>query len=264
MKRRVFLALLFILGALTVLSGCVLTEESGYGSTMKALEEADNVTVHLYGEEEEAAYRVPVTEELTSLLKGNWVRASGQDGGTKLLTITVSTQHEITFFDNGRAMIYYGYASVVERDRCYYTAELENELSAIEKYTDKNGIHADAAAILELFARDGDEKAGKKPYEIKATLADKADETYSFDSSSALNDLFAGSWKKAEKAKGDEALTMMVDGKYKLCLFTDQIVAISEINSLGEEKNTAYYSVNLDGGEADWYNYIIENGKVLK
>lgn len=268
MKRRSIAVLLAFLGVLAVLSGCVRTEESGFDYTFKALSEAEKVTVHIYNKEEEEAYRVPVTEELIKLVKGEWTPVSGQDGGKKTITLTVDTQHEITFFDNGRAMIFYGYASVVERDRCYYEAKLDGDVAKIEEYTNKHGIHADAAAILELFAREGDHEKGKKPLEIKATLSDKSDVVYSLESSADIDSLFAGSWKKAEGGrKGEELLSMTVDGKYKLCILEGEIgyiASISEINSQGEEKNTAHYTVSLDGGVTALSDYIAENGKVLK
>ncbi len=136
MKRIIAL----ILSALCAfaLFGCAVTEESGSDHTLKSLGEADEVIVHLYGDEEKSL-EVQVTKELEELLSGKWEKAAGRDGGDKVITITVGTQHEITFFDNGRAMIYYGYASVVEKDRRYYNVTLDSDIDNLYDYCVENG-----------------------------------------------------------------------------------------------------------------------------
>ena len=137
MKRIFALILAAVMSC--ALFGCALTEESGVDFTMKALSEAEEVTVHLYLEEEEKLLDLEVTEELCNLLKGEWEKVSGRGNGKKVLTVTVGTQHEITLFDNGRAMIYYGYASVVEKDRCYYVVDLDGDVDSLYGYCEENG-----------------------------------------------------------------------------------------------------------------------------
>ena len=41
--------------------------------------------------------------------------------------------------DNGVAMVYYGYAGVLEKDRRYYTVDLEDELTKLCDYVSENG-----------------------------------------------------------------------------------------------------------------------------
>ncbi len=135
--KRIIAALLCILTALAF-SSCALTEESDVDSTLAALKDAKKITAHLYTDEE-TSYTVKVTEELLSLVEGDWEKAGGQDGGTKVLTLTVGTQHEITFFDNGVAMIYYGYAGVFEKDRRYFSVDLEKEIDNLYNYIEENG-----------------------------------------------------------------------------------------------------------------------------
>ena len=129
-----------LLCAITVfaLCSCALTEESDIESTLKVLEDAKEISAHVYSDEE-TSYELKVTDELLSLVEGEWESAGGQDGGKKVITLTVATQHEITFFDNGVAMVYYGYASVLEKDRRYFTVDLEEELSKLCDYVEENG-----------------------------------------------------------------------------------------------------------------------------
>lgn len=109
--------------------GCAMTEETQYENTMDILKEAEDVTVHLYKDGEESLL-VEVDDEFISYFGGEWEKAGGRDGGDKVLTVTVGTQHEITFFDNGRAMIYYGKTSVIEKDRTYYSVVLDESLES--------------------------------------------------------------------------------------------------------------------------------------
>lgn len=136
MKKLIAILLCAI--TLFALCSCALTEESDIDATLKALEKAEEITAHIY-KDGETSYTLEVTDELCGLVKGKWESAGGQNGGTKVLTLTVGTQHEITFFDNGVAMVYYGYAGVLEKDRRYYTVSLDSELDELHSYIEKNG-----------------------------------------------------------------------------------------------------------------------------
>ena len=135
--KKIF-AVLLALSLAAGLFGCAVTEESGYEATMETFGDAEKITAHLYRDGEEAL-EVEVTEELTGLVGGEWKETDGRSGGEKVLTLTVGTQHEITFFDNGRAMIYYGYASVIEKDRRYYNVTLDSDLDSLYNYCKENG-----------------------------------------------------------------------------------------------------------------------------
>lgn len=136
MKKAVAALLALIVAA--GLWGCAVTEESGYETALKALSEAETVLVHLYCDGEETL-ELEVTDELSSLIEGKWEKTSGRGGGEKELTITVGTQHEITFFDNGTAMIYYGFTSVIEKDRCYYSVALDGDFEELYDHCQENG-----------------------------------------------------------------------------------------------------------------------------
>ena len=120
------------------LFGCAMTEETEFENTMDILKEAETVTVHLYKNGEESLL-IEVNDEFVSYFDGQWENASGRDGGDKVLTLIVGTQHEITFFDNGRAMIYYGKTSVVERDRTYYSVALDESLDSLYDWCSEMG-----------------------------------------------------------------------------------------------------------------------------
>jgi len=261
--KRITALLLAVLCALS-LFGCGVTEETGYDHTLAALKEAEKVTVHLYGKEEESLV-VPATDELSSLMAGEWKEAAGQDGGVKLLTVTVGTQHEVTFFDNGRAMIYYGFTSVVERDRRYYEVKLEKSISDIEEYAKKHGIDASCAIILDMFCREEDKDKKISALEISATLCKEESVNVSLSSGKGFDELFAGSWRSCEKRDGGALLmSLTVDSKYVLEIYEKSLARIAEINSQGDEKNSSYYSVTLEEGIDSLYAYCLENAKVSK
>ena len=137
MKRYISIFLAAVLAF--SLSACAVPEKADDPTlTLDVLKSAEEITVHLYGEEEKAL-SLEVTDELLSLTEGKWEKMSGRPDADKVLTLTVATQHEITYFEDGSVMIYYGYASVFERDRCYYTVELEGELSELYDWCEENG-----------------------------------------------------------------------------------------------------------------------------
>ena len=122
------------------LSACAVPEKADDPAlTMDVLSEAEEITVHLYKEKAETALTLEVTDELLSLTEGKWEKMKGSPDADKVLTLTVATQHEITYFEDGSAMIYYGYASVFEKDRCYYTVSLEGELDDLYSWCLENG-----------------------------------------------------------------------------------------------------------------------------
>lgn len=136
--KKILAFIMVVTVAAACLFGCAMTENTQFESTMEILKNAEKVTVHLYNDGEESL-QVNVDEQFLSMLEGSWVKASGRDGGDKVLTVTVGTQHEITFFDNGRAMIYYGKTSVLEKDRAYYTVALDGSLESLYDFCSETG-----------------------------------------------------------------------------------------------------------------------------
>ena len=129
-----------LLCAITVfaLCSCALTEQSDIENTLAILKDAEEITAHVYTSSE-TSYEIEVTDELLALVEGKWETANGQAGGKKVLTLTVATQHEITFFDNGVAMVYYGYANVIEKDRRYFKVDLNESTEKLSDYITENG-----------------------------------------------------------------------------------------------------------------------------
>ncbi len=136
--KKILAFIMVVTVAAACLFGCAMTENTQFESTMEILKDAEKVTVHLYNDGEESL-QVNVDEQFLSMLEGSWEKASGRDGGDKVLTVTVGTQHEITFFDNGRAMIYYGKTSVLEKDRAYYTVALDGSLESLYEFCSETG-----------------------------------------------------------------------------------------------------------------------------
>ena len=71
--------------------------------------------------------------------KGKWEKREGRPDSDKVLTLTVATQHEITYFEDGSVMIYYGYASVFEKDRCYFNVTLDEGIAGLYNWCRDNG-----------------------------------------------------------------------------------------------------------------------------
>lgn len=137
-----------ILAAITVFGLCACSVGGGdkkdmakvrYNEAMDAVKDADKLLVHFYDSEEETTLEIDSCKELEKLLSGTYENVSGKDGGKKVLTVTVGTQHEITFFDNGRAMIYYGFISVFEKDRYYYEFSLDEGFENLYNWCKENG-----------------------------------------------------------------------------------------------------------------------------
>lgn len=105
-------------------------------------EEAANektVNVHFYKDGKEKTLDLLVTDELLPLFDADWKKVSEKGSGDKVITFTIDVQHEVTFFDNGRAMIFCGYCSILEKDRIYYEIDLENGLESLYTYAEENG-----------------------------------------------------------------------------------------------------------------------------
>ncbi len=112
----------------------------GTEEEMESLKDEKTVSVHLHKDKKKAkTLDLLVTDELLELFSADWKKASSKGGGNKVITFTIDVQHEVTFFDNGRAMIYYGYCSVLEKDRAYYEITLENGLESLYNYAKENG-----------------------------------------------------------------------------------------------------------------------------
>ena len=156
-NMRKVISLILILSLLfsaLLLTGCSASEECEYESFKTALsdirdavpdedmekeeaEKINNVTACVYGDDEEY-YDVRVTDELVSLFDGEFTKADGFEG-KKVLSVTVSMQYEITFFDSGDAMIYYGFCGVFQSDRQYYKFTLNGGIDALREYILTNG-----------------------------------------------------------------------------------------------------------------------------
>ncbi|MDD6094794.1 MAG: hypothetical protein PUC29_03515 [Clostridia bacterium] len=131
------LLILSLLMTAVSLAGCGTTKECEYDSFIDTLKGADTVTACIYGDEE-VYYDLDVTDEFTELFNGEFVKSDFKNGN-KLLTVTVSMQYEICFFEDGCAMIYYGFCGVFDSDRQYYSYKLDGGINALTEYILSNG-----------------------------------------------------------------------------------------------------------------------------
>ncbi len=99
----------------------------------------DEVYAYVYGEEK--GYEIDGAE-LAEMLNGKWEKGQRPDGN-KLLSVTVGTQYEICLFEDGQAMVYCGYAGILEKDRSYYTYETDEKVEDICIYIMNNGTEVE-------------------------------------------------------------------------------------------------------------------------
>ncbi len=132
--------LAIIMVACTVgLCACAANPRCEFDAVYGALEEAEKVSCCVYGEDGEFKLYEVDSEPLCGMVKGKWEKISQPDDFDKIASITVGTQYEIGFFEGGKAIIYSGYAGVFERDRQYYSVELEGDVKDICNYASENG-----------------------------------------------------------------------------------------------------------------------------
>ncbi len=160
MKRLISILLITsLLLSSFLLTSCGETGECDIKSFTKALEEVrdavpdedadtdeeekdiNSVTACIYGDGDKY-YDVKVTDDFISLFSGDYAGSSFH-GGEKLLSVTVSMQYEICFFEDDCAMIYYGFCGVLEKDRQYFSVKLDGGVDALREYILNNGIISD-------------------------------------------------------------------------------------------------------------------------
>ncbi len=134
MKR--FGCFILALAICAVMCSCAANPKCEYGEISSALKEADQVYAYVYSEN--MGYDIDA-DGLYDMINGKWEKISMPDEFEKVLSITVGTQYEICFFEGGKAMVYSGYAGVFERDRQYYSCEINEELGEICSYIVENG-----------------------------------------------------------------------------------------------------------------------------
>ena len=156
MKR--FISLFCVFALLFCLASCSASGECEYENFIKALtdirdavpdedtdeEEAlkiNDVTACVYGDTDRY-YDVTVTDEFISLFSGEYERSTF-GGGEKILSVTLSMQYEICFFEGDDAMIYYGFCGVFQKDRQYYSVKLDGGVTALLDYIKNNGTISD-------------------------------------------------------------------------------------------------------------------------
>ena len=130
-----------VLCVLLILSGCAPTPQTDFGNALSTVETADALEAYLY--ETDKTMEFAPTEAFCALLSGNWEvaegTAAGRGKGAKVLSLILDTQYEICFFDNGAAMIYYGVAGILERDRQYYTFFPTENVEMMVNYIKEHG-----------------------------------------------------------------------------------------------------------------------------
>ena len=147
MKKTAAAVLVLLMTVLTF-TACAARPECEADAALEALGKAEDVTVCVYADmdnyEDETGgdtKKLPVLEsgeEVAGLLGGKWENCSGDSLGNKLLSLTLSTQYEICLFDSGRAMVYYGYCGIFEKDRQYYEVSLDSDIDEVLEYVRDN------------------------------------------------------------------------------------------------------------------------------
>ena len=136
--KKIIAIIIAALSAALLLCSCSAKAECKPEAALAALGEAENVPVCLYSDSAEST-AADTSDEASSDKSGV---SAGTSLGNKKLSITVATQYEICLFDSGKAMIYYGYCGIFEKDRQYYTVSLDSGLDAVLEYVRQNSIKA--------------------------------------------------------------------------------------------------------------------------
>lgn len=139
----VFLAVSLLVSAL-LLCGCGTTRQCEYDSFVSALKNEDTVTACVYGDGD-VYYKVKTDGGFCDFFDGEYEKSSFNNS-KKLLSVTVSMQYEICFFEDDCAMIYYGFCGVFDSDRQYYTVKLQGGTAALIEYITQNGTVTDQEA----------------------------------------------------------------------------------------------------------------------
>ncbi len=134
MKRTV--CLIIAAAMCFALSGCAANPRCEFEAAAEDLSKAEDVYTYVYADEK--GYSID-GEKLRGMIDGEWVKCSRPDNMNKVISFTVSTQYEICIFEDGHAIVYSGYAGVLESDRQYYTCRTAEDIDAICEYVRING-----------------------------------------------------------------------------------------------------------------------------
>lgn len=255
MKKTVIRALTHVLAILcitAVFSGCASTIQSESDSLAEAVKDTETVSACLYSEDEDVLI-LSGGNMLADMIAGDWQKRSGIGDGEKVLSVTVSTQYEVCFFDDGTAMIYYGYCGVFEKDRQYFDVSLDAGLDALLGYVKENGIVIKCNS--ESFAA-----AIEKTDKINAFTDD--DSSFALSDGKELAALMHGDWeKRSDKGNGKKILTVELPMEYGVSFFDDDTAVIycTKLN-----KGRQYFGISLDTGVDSLVKYVKENGTVIE
>ncbi len=122
-----------------VFSSCTSTVQCEPESFLEAVLASEEVGAFIYDNNSDTV-KLPDGEELAALMQGSWEKRDGRPDGEKVLSVTADMQYEVCFFDDGTAMIYYGYCGVFEKDRLYYNVTLDTGLDPLVEYVKENGV----------------------------------------------------------------------------------------------------------------------------
>ncbi|MBQ7835931.1 MAG: hypothetical protein IJ389_01610 [Clostridia bacterium] len=119
------------------LSACAANPRCEYEEISNALSEAEAVRCYVYSDE--VSYEIEGSA-VSHMVDGMWEKTSKPADFEKILSITVSTQYEIGFFEDGNAIVYSGYAGVFEKDRQYYSCKTNSSFDEIIEMLRENGF----------------------------------------------------------------------------------------------------------------------------
>lgn len=257
MKRssaKIILLLLAVLAVLLVFSGCSSTVQCEKDSLTDAVKRADKFSLSacVYSDGEDILM-LPGGDELADFIQGDWKARSGKGDGDKVLSVTVSTQYEVCFFDNGTAMIYYGYCGVFEKDRQYFDVSLNTGLDALVDYVNNTGIVI--KYDIKSFT-DAVEKTDKA-----SAFTSNDDNAVELTDGKTLAAFMRGDWeKRSDKGTGEKLLSIELPMQYGVSFFDDD-TAMIYCNEL--KKGKQYFDVTLDTDLYSLVEYVEENGTVV-
>ena len=209
MKRTKRARLLCGLLCLLLLSGCAVTPQTESAGALASAAEAEALEAYLYDTDKTMEFAPEA--DFCTLLSGEWTPAASKGKGAKVLSLILDTQYEICFFDDGGAMIYYGYAGILERDRQYYTFSPSENVEKMAEYIKEHGVFTEPADAVGTAANAQKLQAHLPDGDLFAEFAPEAN----------FCTLLSGNWTPAAESSAEKVLSLMIGAHYEICFLAD-------------------------------------------
>ena len=134
--KKIISALFALIMCGAVFASCGANPKCDHEAALQKLSENEEITAYIAADDKEYTL---LGGELAEMLSGKWEKSGKPQKFDKIIALTIDTQYEICFFEDGGAIVYCGYADVLQSDRQYYKCELDEDIEDICQYVRDNG-----------------------------------------------------------------------------------------------------------------------------